>query len=125
VCLEVAGQLADSRLLHAPVQNLLMERSEPKNLLLVGPRVAPYNWQSASSPAAKKKLTTERTEITGKSTSAGASRDYEVTVRNSSTCSLCLHLFFVTAVGPVVKAFLGCRHGPRCQTQMTPVPGPA
>jgi hypothetical protein len=57
----------------------------------------------SSSPAAKKKFTTERTETTEKSTSARASRDYKVTVPCLLTHSLCLHLFSLTSVVPQAR----------------------
>jgi len=59
--------------------------------------------RSASSPAAKRKLTTQRTESTEKSTSARASGDYKVTVSCLLTHSLLLHLFSVTSVVPQAR----------------------
>jgi hypothetical protein len=64
----------------------------------------------SSSPAAKKKFTTERTETTEKSTSARASRDCKVTVHCLLTHSLCLHVFSVISVASVVNPVLWFWH---------------
>ena len=55
-----------------------------------------------SSPGAKEEFTTERTEVTEKSTSSRANRDYKVTVPRFLAHSLCLHFFSVTSVVSVV-----------------------
>jgi hypothetical protein len=80
-------------------EQVIAHRPARRGFLVTPPKQS----QSASSPAAKKESTAERTENTEKSNSARASRDYKVTVPCLLAHSLCMQLFSVTSVVPQAR----------------------